>query len=58
MMAWLNVVEVVDAEKTSDSTARVVYRFPVQREYLNPRMTIHGGLTGGLFDTGELILLQ
>lgn len=52
MLAWLKVVEVVSVERTSDTTCRVVYRFPVQREYLNPGMTLHGGMSAGIYDVG------
>lgn len=38
-------------EKLSDTTARAVYRFPVLREYLNPAMNLHGGMSAGFFDT-------
>ena len=37
-------------EKTSDTTARIVYRFPVGHSYLNPSMTLHGGQQAAIFD--------
>ena len=50
MLPWQEIVEVVEVERNSETTARIVYRFPVQWEYLNPTMTLHGGFSAGLFD--------
>lgn len=58
MLPWLRIVEIVEVERTSDTTGRIVYRFPVQREYLNPTMTLHGGLSGGFFDTATTWVLD
>ena len=58
MLPWLNSVEIVSVERTSETTGRAVYRFPVLREYLNPTMTLHGGLSGGIFDTGTTWVLD
>lgn len=56
-LAWINAVKVVDAEKTSQSTARITYRFPVLHEYLNPSMTLHGGQQAAFYDIGTSWLL-
>ena len=51
-------MEVVEIEKMSETTGRMVYRFPVLREYLNPTMTLHGGLSAGFYDTATSWLLD
>lgn len=51
MLPWFDVVQIVSVEKLSKTTARAVFRFPVQREYLNPMMGLHGGLSAGIYDT-------
>ena len=56
-MPWLKAVEIVEAEKTSETTARVLYRFPVQRAYLNPAMTLHGGQMAAIYDIATSWLL-
>ena len=56
-LAWLKVVEIVEAEKMSDTTARIVYRFPVLHTYLNPTMALHGGQQAAAFDIGTTWLL-
>jgi len=57
-LTWLKAVEVVSVERTSETTGRIVYRFPVQREYLNPGMTLHGGMSAGMFDTATTWVLD
>lgn len=44
--------------KTSNTTARVTYRFAVQRTYLNPGGTLQGGMAASMFDNGTSIMLQ
>lgn len=58
MLPFYKSVEVVSVERTSETTGRVVYRFPVLREYLNPAMTLHGGLSCGVLDTGTTWVLD
>lgn len=58
MLSWMKVVEVVEAERLSHSSARVVYRFPVQREYLNRDMKLHGGTAAGMYDKATTGLLR
>jgi hypothetical protein len=43
LIPWLKQVEVLEAERTSKTTSRIVYRFPVLKEYLNPTRGFHGG---------------
>lgn len=50
MLAWFDVVEVVSAEKLSESTGRLVVRFPVQHEYLNPGGSLQGGFQTAMYD--------
>ncbi|CAK1354131.1 unnamed protein product [Cercospora beticola] len=50
LIPWLKKLEIVEAELTSKSTSRIVYRFPVLREYLNPTRTFHGGAISAIFD--------
>ena len=57
-LTWLKAVEVVSVERTSETTGRIVFRFPVQREYLNPGMTLHGGMSAGMFDTATTWVLD
>ena len=56
-LAFLNAVKVVDAERLSETTARITYRFPVMQEYLNPSMTLHGGQQAAFYDIGTSWLL-
>lgn len=58
MLPWLRIFEVVEAQKTSETTSRIVFRFPVQREFLNPGMTLHGGLSAGIYDAATTALLE
>ncbi len=58
MLSWLKSVEIVSIERKSDTTGRAVYRFPVQREHLNPGMTLHGGLSAAMYDAGTSWLLD
>ncbi|KAK5175224.1 uncharacterized protein LTR77_000361 [Saxophila tyrrhenica] len=50
-LAWMRVVEIMSVEKLSETTARAVFRLPVQREYLNPAQGLHGGMAAAMFDT-------
>ncbi|KAK4493710.1 hypothetical protein PRZ48_014895 [Zasmidium cellare] len=43
-------LEVLDAEQTSKTQARVSFRFPVLHEYLNHAKDLHGGSLGLMFD--------
>lgn len=56
-LSFLNAVKVVEAEKLSDTTARIVYSIPVMKEYLNPSMTLHGGQQAAFYDIGTSWLL-
>ena len=58
MLPWLKAVEIVEVEKLSDTTGRSVCRFPVQHEYLNPAMGLHGGMSAAIFDTGTTWVLD
>lgn len=49
-LPFLNNMEIVEAEQNSPSTSRIVYRFPVVPEYLNPAGGIHGGAVATIFD--------
>lgn len=49
-LEWFESLEVVSAEQTSATTARVAYRFPVLDVYLNPRAAFHGGAIATFFD--------
>jgi len=51
LLPWLRAVDIVEVEKLSETTGRAVYRFPVQRQYLNPAGGLQGGLSAGMFDT-------
>lgn len=50
MVAWFNVIEVVDAVQQKKSSGRLIVQFPVQEEYLNPRGVLQGGLQTAMFD--------
>jgi acyl-coenzyme A thioesterase 13 len=58
LLTWLNTVEIVSVERISETTGRAVYRFPVQRQYLNPTMTLHGGLSSAMFDAATTWVLD
>ena len=58
LLPWIKTVEVLSVERPSETTARVVYRFKVLREYLNPSNTLHGGMSGGLYDTATSWMLR
>jgi acyl-coenzyme A thioesterase 13 len=58
LLPWLKSVEIVSVERTSETTGRAVYRFKVQHEYLNPTMTLHGGLSSGMYDTATTWVLD
>ncbi|CAK4034684.1 hypothetical protein CBER1_05128 [Lecanosticta acicola] len=55
--AWLETLEIIEAERTSKSTSRIVYRFPVLQQYLNPTQTLHGGAVATIFDIATSWLL-
>ena len=57
-LPWLRTVEVLSAERLSETTGRMMFRFPVQREYLNPARTLHGGLSASFFDTATTWVLD
>lgn len=50
LLPWLDIVEIVDAEKLSDTMCRATFRFPVQPEFLNPMGTLHAGATSAFFE--------
>ena len=50
-MPFFKTLEIVEVVKTSETTARMVARFPVLRQYLNPTRTLHGGLSAAFYDT-------
>lgn len=56
-LSFINAVKVIEAEKTSPTNARIVYKVPVLREYLNPSMTLHGGQQAAFYDIGTSWLL-
>lgn len=58
LLSWLQAAEVVEAVKTSNTTARVTYRFPVERNHLNPAGTLQGGMAAAMFDVGTSIMLH
>lgn len=47
---WLLACEIVSAERTGPKSGRLVVRFPVQTEYLNPNGTLQGGLQTAMYD--------
>ena len=57
MSAWYENVEIVEAQRTSKSTSRIAYRFPVLHLYLNPTGTLHGGAIATIFDVATSWLL-
>jgi acyl-coenzyme A thioesterase 13 len=50
LLPWLDIVEIVDAEKLSDTMCKATFRFPVQPEFLNPMGTLHAGATSAFFE--------
>lgn len=50
LLPWLDIVEVVSAEKLSDTMCRATFKFPVQPEFLNPMGTLHAGATSAFFE--------
>jgi len=50
-------MEVAEAEKLSDTHVRVVYRFPVQADYVNPGGGFHGGMQAAFLDVGTSCLM-
>jgi acyl-coenzyme A thioesterase 13 len=50
LIPWLKKLEIVEAEMTGKTTTRILYRFPILREYLNPTRTFHGGAIAAFFD--------
>lgn len=50
MMPALDKLEVVEAQRLSKSTARVVWRFPVQEPYLNLYQCFSGGAQTTMHD--------
>lgn len=50
LVAWFDVLEVVEAQRLTDSTGKLVVRFPVQNEYLNPGGTLQGGIQTAMYD--------
>ena len=57
-LGWIQSVEILEAEQTSETTARVVYRFPVLWQYLNPAGGLHGGQSAAMFDTATSWLVS
>ncbi|KAK5120230.1 hypothetical protein LTR85_006436 [Meristemomyces frigidus] len=53
--AWRQDLEIIEAKKLGNSSARIVYRFPVKNEYLNPS----GGFHAATFlDVGTSFLIH
>ena len=50
LLPWLDIVEIVHAEKVSDARCNAIFRFPVQPEFLNPMGTLHAGATSAFFE--------
>ncbi|KXT07134.1 hypothetical protein AC578_2377 [Pseudocercospora eumusae] len=50
LLPWLDIVEIVEAEKISDTLSKATFRFPVQPEFLNPMGTLHAGATTAFFE--------
>lgn len=50
LKTWAESVEIVSAEKLTETTARTVWRFKVQPEYFNPAGTLHGGAQAAFLD--------
>lgn len=57
-LSFLNAVKVISAEHLpGKNLARITYRVPVLKEYLNPSMTLHGGQQAAFYDIGSSWLL-
>ena len=56
--AWRDDLEIVEAKKLTENTARAVYRFPVRQEYLNPAGGLHGGAAATFHDIGTSVVLN
>lgn len=50
LLPWLDIVQIIEAEKIDDKTCRATFRFPVQPEFLNPMGTLHAGATSAFFE--------
>ncbi|KAF7197982.1 hypothetical protein HII31_00696, partial [Pseudocercospora fuligena] len=50
LLPWLDIVEIVEAERISDTLSKATFRFPVQPEFLNPMGTLHAGATTAFFE--------
>ncbi|KAK4952957.1 hypothetical protein LTR10_008661 [Elasticomyces elasticus] len=50
MYAWSKCFQLVEAEKVSNTRARIVVRFPVLKEHLNVAGTLHGGAQSAIHD--------
>ncbi|KXL44472.1 hypothetical protein M433DRAFT_144408 [Acidomyces richmondensis BFW] len=50
LKTWIETVELVSAQKLTETTARTVWRFKVQPEYFNPAGTLHGGAQAAFLD--------
>ncbi|KAK5679072.1 hypothetical protein LTS10_008729 [Elasticomyces elasticus] len=48
--AWSQCFQLVEAEKVSNTRARIVVRFPVLKQYLNVAGTLHGGAQSAIHD--------
>ncbi|KXT15912.1 hypothetical protein AC579_5510 [Pseudocercospora musae] len=48
LLPWLDIVEIVEAEKISDTLSKATFRFPP--EFLNPMGTLHAGATTAFFE--------
>ncbi|KAK5132064.1 hypothetical protein LTR08_000401 [Meristemomyces frigidus] len=57
-LAWRQDLEIVEAKKLTENTARAVYRFPVKQEFLNPAGGLHGGAAATFHDIGTSMLLS
>jgi hypothetical protein len=54
---WMKSLEMTAAFKHSPTHTQVTFRFPVQREYLNPGGTLHGAAQSLFFDVCTTWLL-
>lgn len=48
----------MEATRLSDTSARIIYRFPVKNEYLNPAGGFHGGAAATFLDVGTSFLIS